>query len=88
MGLQVIFCLDFFQFFSDNIYCFWDKKQIIVGGEEGDLEKAEESEIKMQSVRSKSTFSVTTLKTFTMWITTNCGKFFKTWQCQTTLPAS
>ena len=47
MGLQVIFCLDFFQFFSDNIYCFWDKKQIIVGGEEGDLEKAEESEIKM-----------------------------------------
>ena len=24
----------------------------------------------------------------TMWITTNCGKFFKRWEYQTTLPAS
>ena len=23
-----------------------------------------------------------------MWITTNCGKFFKRWEHQTTLPAS
>ena len=23
-----------------------------------------------------------------MWITTNCGKFFKKWEYQTTLPAS
>ena len=23
-----------------------------------------------------------------MWITTNCGKFLKRWECQTTLPAS
>ena len=23
-----------------------------------------------------------------MWITTNCGKFFKRWECQTTGPAS
>ena len=23
-----------------------------------------------------------------VWITTNCGKFFKTWEYQTTLPAS
>ena len=27
-------------------------------------------------------------KAFTMWITTNCGKFFKRWEYQTTLPAS
>ena len=47
MGLQAIFCLDFFQVLSDNIYCFWNKKQIIVESEEGDLEKAEESEIKV-----------------------------------------
>ena len=26
-------------------------------------------------------------KTF-VWITTNCGKFFKRWECQTTWPAS
>ena len=27
-------------------------------------------------------------KTLTVWITTNCGKFFKRWEYQTTLPAS
>ena len=27
-------------------------------------------------------------KTLTVWITTNCGKFFKRWECQTTQPAS
>ena len=27
-------------------------------------------------------------KTLTAWITTNCGKFFKRWEFQTTLPAS
>ena len=31
---------------------------------------------------------VTTLKTLTLWITTNCGKFLKRWEYQTTLPAS
>ena len=28
------------------------------------------------------------LKTLIEWITTNCGKFFKRWEYQTTLPAS
>ena len=32
--------------------------------------------------------SSTTLKPLTVWITTNCGKFFKRWECQTTSPAS
>ena len=27
-------------------------------------------------------------KALTMWITTNCGKFWKKWEYQTTLPAS
>ena len=27
-------------------------------------------------------------KSLTVWITTNCGKFFKRWEYQTTLPAS
>ena len=30
---------------------------------------------------------MTTLKPFTVWIPTNCGKFLKTWEYQTTLPA-
>ena len=28
------------------------------------------------------------LKSLTAWITTNCGKFSKRWEYQTTLPAS
>ena len=28
------------------------------------------------------------LKPLTIWITTNCGKFFKRWEYQTSLPAS
>ena len=28
------------------------------------------------------------LKPLTVWIKTNCGKFFKRWEYQTTLPAS
>ena len=31
---------------------------------------------------------MTTLKPLTVWITTNCGKFLKKWDYQTTLPAS
>ena len=40
---------------------------------------------------SRKTFtsaSLTTLKPLTVWITTNCGKFLKRWEYQTTLPAS
>ena len=32
--------------------------------------------------------SLSKLKPLTVWITTNCGKFFKSWEYQTTLPAS
>ena len=53
-----------------------------------DLEKAEEPEIKLttsagslkmqESSRKTSTFALlTTPKPLTVWITTNCGKFFK-----------
>jgi len=40
---------------------------------------------------SRKTFisaSLTTLKPLTVWITTNCGKFFKRWGYQTILPVS
>ena len=64
-----------------------------------DLEKAEEPEIKLttsagslkmqESSRKTSTFALlTTPKPLTVWITTNCGKFFKKWEHQTTWPAS
>ena len=64
-----------------------------------DLEKAEKSEIKLptsvgsskkqESSRKTSTSALLTMpKPLTVWITTNCGKFFKRWEYQTTLPAS
>ena len=62
-------------------------------------EKAEEPEIKLptsagsskkqESSRKTFTFALLTMpKPMTVWITTNCRKFFKRWECQTTWPAS
>ena len=64
-----------------------------------DLEKAEEPEIKLptsvgsskkwESSRKTSTSALLTMpKPLTVWITTNCGKFFNRWEYQTTWPAS
>ena len=44
-----------------------------------------------KEVRSRKTSTsvlLTMPKSLTVWITTNCGKFFKTWEYQTTLPAA
>ena len=44
---------------------------------------------KARKFQKKSTSaSLTMLKLLTVWITTNCGKFLKRWEYQTTLPAS
>ena len=64
-----------------------------------DLEKAEEPEIKFwtsvgssrkqESSRKTSTSALLTMpKPLTVWITINCGKFWKRFEYQTTLPAS
>ena len=64
-----------------------------------DLEKAKEPEIKLptsarsqkkqeNSRKTSTSASLTVLKPMIVWMTTNCGKFFKRWECQTTLPAS
>ena len=48
------------------------------------IEKAREFQKK-----KKSTSALLTMpKCLTVWITTNCGKFFKRWEYQTTWPAS
>ena len=63
------------------------------------LEKAEEPEIKLptsngsskkQESSRKTSFSalLTMPKPLTVWITTNCGKFFKRWEYQTPWSAS
>ena len=42
---------------------------------------------KVRECQKKSTSaSLTTLKPLTVWITTNCGKFFRRWEYQTILP--
>ena len=43
---------------------------------------------KKQGNSRKTSASLTMLKYLTVWITTNCGKFLKRWEYQTTLPAS
>ena len=41
-----------------------------------------------RAFQKTSTSALLTMpKPLTMWITTNCGKFLKTWEYQTTLPA-
>ena len=60
-----------------------------------DLEKAEESKVKLktyaglskkqESSRKTSISALLTMpKPLTVWITTNCGKFLKRWEYQTT----
>ena len=64
-----------------------------------DFEKAEDPEIKLptsigsqkkqeNSRKTSTSASLTTLKSLTVWITTNSGKFLKLWENQNTLPAS
>ena len=64
-----------------------------------DLENSEEPEIKLptstvslkkqESSRKTSTSALLTMpKPLTMWITTNCGKFFKSWEYKIISPVS
>ena len=64
-----------------------------------DLEKAEEPEIKIANIwwiiekarqfqKTSTSALLTTPKPLTVWITTNCGKFWKRWEYQSTLHAS
>ena len=51
--------------------------------------KKQESSLETFSSRKTSTSALlTTPKPLTVWITTNCGKFLKRWEYQTTSPAS
>ena len=63
------------------------------------LEKAEDSEIKLStfagsskkqesSRKTSASALLTKPKPLTVWITINCGKFWKRWDYQTTWPAS
>ena len=63
------------------------------------LEKAEEPEIKLPTSTGSSKKEESSIKTsispllampkpLTVWITINCGKFWKKWENQTTWPAS
>ena len=64
-----------------------------------DLEKAKEPEIKFptsvgslqkqeSSIKTSTSALLTIPWPLTVWVTTNCGKFWNRWEYQTTLPAS
>ena len=64
-----------------------------------DLDKGEETEVKLQTSLGSSKKGqsarkniylcfIDYAKVLIVWITTNCGKFFKRWEYQTTWPAS
>ena len=70
-----------------------------LAGIQADVEKEEEPEIKLptsvgsekkqeNSRKTSISVSLTTLKSLTVWVTTNCGKFWKRWEYQTAWPAS
>ena len=42
----------------------------------------------IDSRKTSTSASLTTLKHLTVWLTTNCGKFWKRWEYKTTFPAS
>ena len=79
-------------YFTDR----WTEKfQLYILG----LEKAEEQRSNCQylmghrkkqwnSIKTSTSALLTTLNPLTVWIITNFGKFLKSWECQTTLPAS
>ena len=82
------FKLDFNSTWNENFQMF----KMVLG-------KAEEPEIKLptssgsskkqESFRKTSISALLTMtKPLTVWITTNCGKFFKRWEYQTALSAS
>ena len=54
--------------------------------EQQSLDHRKSKEISGKKVSTSA--SLTRLKHLTVWITTNCGKFFMRWKYQTTLPAS
>ena len=39
-------------------------------------------------IKTSTSYLLTMPKSLTVWITTNCGKFFKRWEYQTTWPSS
>ena len=64
-----------------------------------DLDKGEETEVKLQTSLGSSKKGqsarkniylcfIDYAKVLIVWITTNCGKFFKRWEYQTSWPAS
>ena len=82
-----------------RLYSPWGHKESDMTEWLTHTEKAEEPEIKLptsagslktqESSRKTSISALLTMpKPLTVWITTNCGKFWKTWEYQTTFPSS
>ena len=67
--------------FSDVQVGFWKGTRNQIADIRWIMEKARE-------FQKKTYASLIMIKLLTVWITTNCGKFLKRWEYQTTLPVS
>ena len=76
---------------SRQQYMIWELPEVQTGLRKGRGTRDQITKIPWITENFRKTFtfaSLTMLKPLIMWITTNCGKFLKRWQCQTTLTAS
>ena len=75
-------------------YLNWELPDVLVGFRKGRGTRDQIASIcwiieKVKSSRKTSISALLTIpKPLTVWITTNCGKFWKRWEYQTTWPAS
>jgi len=78
MEQQDALCEEFLNFFHVNLVALRDPICWIIKTSIGLLKKHESS-------RKISISALLTMpKILTVWLTTNCGKFLKRWECQTT----
>ena len=74
-------------------YMNWELPDVQAGFRKGrgtrDQHQLDHGKSKRVPEKKKPTFALLTMpKPFSVWITTNCGKFLKRWEHQTTLSAS
>ena len=64
------------------------KEESEIAGLKLSIQKTGSSKKQESSRKTSISALLTVSKPLTVWITTNCGKFFKRWEYQTTWPAS
>ena len=69
-------------------YMNWEIPDVQAGFRKGRGTREQIANIRWITEKAREFHFMTVLKLLTMWLTTNCGKFLKRWEYQTTLPVS